>query len=99
MKQKIARGGGKLEKVQELLETARPHADNRDRHREQSENKRKGHGRNGAEAYRGATTIKVRYDSLKPGNHCPECQKGQVYHNTPGYLARIVGQAPLAATG
>ena len=58
-----------------------PTADNRDREREESENKSKGHGRNGAEAYRGATTIKVSYDSLKPG-----------------YLVRIVGQAPLAAT-
>jgi len=75
-----------------------PTADNRDRHREESENKSKGHGRNGAEAYRGATTIKVSYDSLKPGDRCPECQKGKVYHNTPGYLVRIVGQAPLAAT-
>ena len=75
-----------------------PTADNRDRHREESENKSKGHGRNGAEAYRGATTIKVSYDLLKPGDHCPECQKGKVYHNTPGYLVRIVGQAPLAAT-
>jgi transposase len=69
-----------------------------DRDREESENKSKGHGRNGAEAYRGATTIKVSYDSLKPGDRCPKCQKGKVYHNTPGYLVRIVGQAPLAAT-
>ena len=75
-----------------------PTADNRDRHREESQNNSKGHGRNGAEAYRGATTIKVSYDLLKPGDHCPECQKGKVYHNTPGYLVRIVGQAPLAAT-
>ena len=69
-----------------------------DRDREESQNKSKGHGRNGAEAYRSATTIKVSYDSLKPGDRCPECQKGKVYHNTPGYLVRIVGQAPLAAT-
>jgi transposase len=75
-----------------------PTADNRDREREESQDKSKGHGRNGAEAYRGATTIKVSYDSLKPGDRCPECQKGKVYHNTPGYLVRIVGQAPLAAT-
>ncbi|MDP2651691.1 MAG: IS66 family transposase [bacterium] len=75
-----------------------PTADNRDRNREESENKSKGHGRNGAEAYRGATRVKVSYDSLKPGDRCPECQKGKVYHNTPGYLVRIVGQAPLAAT-
>src|SRR3972149_4190653 len=75
-----------------------PTADNRDRHREESQNNSKGHGRNGAEAYRGATTIKVSYDLLKPGDHCPECQKGKVYHNTPGYLVRSVGQAPRAAT-
>ena len=75
-----------------------PTADNRDREREESQDKSKGHGRNGAEAYRGATTIKVSYDSLKPGDRCPECKKGKVYHNPPGYLVRIVGQAPLAAT-
>jgi len=66
---------------------------------EESSKKNKGHGRNRAEAYRGATRIEVRHNSLKSGDRCPECKKGKVYDSTkPGLLVRIVGQAPLAAT-
>jgi len=64
-----------------------------------SDEKRKGHGRNGAAAYSGATKITVDHESLKPGDSCPGCLKGKVYKSkTPGYLVRIVGQAPVAAT-
>jgi transposase len=61
---------------------------------------RPGHGRKGAETYQGASKIKVEHhSSLKPGNRCPECQKGKLYVlTTPGVLIRVVGQAPLAAT-
>ena len=58
-----------------------------------------GHGRNGADAYRGAERIKVQHPSLKPGDHCPKCLKGKVYpKKDPGLRIRVVGQAPLAAT-
>jgi hypothetical protein len=61
--------------------------------------KRKGHGRNGAEAYRGAKKIRVPHESLHPGDVCPECKKGKVYEmKKPGVLIRIVGQAPVEAT-
>ncbi len=60
---------------------------------------RPGHGRNGAEAYRGAHQVKIEHASLKSGNRCPGCQKGKLYVlTTPGVLIRVVGQAPLAAT-
>jgi len=62
--------------------------------------KRKGHGRNGADAYAGAKKIEVKHESLKPGDPCPEvgCE-GKVYKlPDPGVLVRIVGQAPLGAT-
>src|SRR2546422_11615105 len=37
--------------------------------------------------------------SLKPGDRCPHCQKGKVYHQAqPGVLVRVVGQAALKAT-
>jgi len=42
-------------------------------------NKAKGHGRNGAESYKAAQTIQIPHPSLKPGDHCPECQEGKVY--------------------
>lgn len=61
--------------------------------------KKPGHGRNGAEAYRGAERIQVSHASLKPGDHCPECLKGKVYEQKkPGLRIRVVGQAPIAAT-
>jgi transposase len=61
--------------------------------------KPKGHGRNGAEAYRGATRMKVRHESLKPGDPCKEkgC-KGRVSRlKKPARLLRIRGGAPLQA--
>jgi len=60
--------------------------------------KRPGHGRNGAEAYEGAVKIPVTHESLKSGDHCPECTKGKVYEVAqPGVLVRITGQAPVQA--
>ena len=59
---------------------------------------RKGHGRNGADAYRGGEQIDVPHSSLEPGSACPDCEQGRVYEvSTPGVLVRIVGRAPLHA--
>ena len=58
-----------------------------------------GHGRNGAQAYRGAQRISVSHASLHQGDRCPECQRGKVYPlHDPGLLVRMKGQAPIAAT-
>ena len=57
----------------------------------------KGHGRNGAVAYRGAERIDVRHPSLRAGDPCPACGEGTVYDKAPGVLVRITGQPPLAA--
>jgi transposase len=57
----------------------------------------KGHGRNGAEAYRGASRIVVSHPSLTAGDACPACTQGTVYDKAPGVLVRITGQPPLAA--
>jgi len=60
---------------------------------------RKGHGRNGADAYTGAVKVIVRHQSLQPGDPCPHCEHGTVYETTePGVLVRLVGQAPIQAT-
>ena len=60
--------------------------------------RRKGHGRNGADAYRGAERIPVPHESLETGDSCPECQDGTVYEMArPATLIRIVGQAPVQA--
>ena len=58
----------------------------------------KGHGRNGADAYRGASRIAVRHPSLAAGDACPACGQGTVYEKVPGVLVRIIGQPPLGAT-
>jgi len=61
--------------------------------------KAKGHGRNGADAYTGAKKVKISHPTLKPGDSCPECNKGTVYETAePGRLVRVTGQAPLNAT-
>jgi transposase len=59
---------------------------------------RPGHGRNGADAYRGAERIDVPHATLKAGDPCPACEQGTVYDKAPGVLVRITGQPPLAAT-
>jgi len=59
---------------------------------------RKGHGRNGADDYRGAEKIPVPHGSLRSGDACPDCKKGKVYEVAqPGVLVRITGQAPVHA--
>jgi transposase len=57
----------------------------------------KGHGRNGAEAYRGAARIDVPHPTLTVGDACPACGQGTLYEKAPGVLVRITGQPPLAA--
>ena len=58
-----------------------------------------GHGRNGADAYRGAEKVEIAHAKLTHGDRCPGCARGNVYtQKEPKALVRIVGQAPLAAT-
>jgi len=61
--------------------------------------KRKGHGRVPASAYRAAQHIAVDHESLRRGDSCPLCTQGRVYElAAPATLVRIVGRAPLGAT-
>lgn len=67
--------------------------DNKD---EQDEDKRKGHGRNGASQYTGVDRIFVSNLSLKPGDPCLECPKGRVYEmKSPGVVVRVTGGPPV----
>ena len=66
---------------------------------EKKREKKPGHGRNGADRYAGASRVKIRHASLKPGDPCPECGTGTAYLMAkPGVLVRFIGQPPLAAT-
>ncbi len=59
----------------------------------------KGHGRNGADDYAGATRVKVAHPDLKPDDPCPKCEDGKLYKlSEPGVEIRITGAAPLQAT-
>jgi hypothetical protein len=62
---------------------------------ESSKTPRKGHGRNGAESYPGATRRTLSHPTLKHGDRCPGCLRGKVYKmNRPGFLIRLLA-APL----
>jgi len=60
--------------------------------------KGKSHGKNGADAYKGAERIRIARDELKHGQRCPECETGKVYAKKPKVLVRITGEPPLRAT-
>jgi transposase len=62
------------------------------------ENKKKGHGRNGASAYVGAEVVYVRHKKLKAGQLCPDCKEAKIYKYRDGIEIRVKGSAPLKAT-
>jgi hypothetical protein len=58
--------------------------------------KRKGHGRNGVSEYPGAKRIHVPHGTLRPGDGCPGCHRGKVYHTgRDGVEPRITGRPIL----
>ena len=60
---------------------------------------KKGHGRNGATAYKGADKVKVAHAELTAGKPCAECLRGKMYPMAePAVLVRVTGMAPLGAT-
>jgi len=98
--------GAATEKLRNVLDKALGQND-KDKDKEQQnsqadtsgQDKPKGHGRNGADAYTGAEKVRISHQKLKPGDQCPDCNKGTVYETTePGRLVRVSGQAPLKAT-
>jgi transposase len=66
----------------------------------QSESDKKGHGRNGADAYQGATIVDVAHPELNPGDTCPaESCDGRLYEmSEPGTLLRVSGASLASAT-
>jgi len=61
--------------------------------------KRKGHGRLAADEYPGAEKVHVPHDTLRPGQRCPDCEKGVVRDtNRPAVLLRFSAQPLIKAT-
>ena len=60
----------------------------------------KGHGRCAARQYTGARWHQVSHPSLRPGQRCPQCQKGALrLQRRRGVVLRITGSPPISATG
>ena len=73
---------------------------NRNPRRNKPESKNKepnGHGRNNADAYKGAKVVDVLHPDLKPGDDCPdEYCRGKLYEmSDPGVFIQVIG-SPLA---
>jgi transposase len=62
--------------------------------------KRKGHGRNGAEDYSGAERVAVAHQSLQAGDPCPLCPAGGRLYDPrqPALFIRVVAQPIFRAT-
>ena len=58
---------------------------------------RPGHGRRGAQAYRGAQPVECRHETLAVGERCPVCGRGRLYRVAPGVDIRLDGHALLSA--
>jgi hypothetical protein len=66
---------------------------------EQAGSKARGHGKNGAAAYTGATRKKVAHETMHRGDKCLGCMRGKLYPmKEPTTLLRVHGMAPISAT-
>ena len=59
--------------------------------------RRPGHGRQGAETYRGAEHVVCHHETLAAGERCPVCGRGRLYRVAPGVEMRLDGHALLSA--
>lgn len=59
---------------------------------------RKGHGRLGAHAYDAARVVTLDELALRPGDRCPQCERGKVYDSAPRTIVKVTGQPPLLVT-
>src|SRR4029450_11713163 len=66
-------------------------------HRAAAPQGRPGHGRRGAQAYRGAQPVECRHETLAVGERCPVCGRGRLYRVAPGVDIRLDGHALLSA--
>ena len=83
--------GHKTEKTKDIKTGPKKKKDNR-------KNKVKGHGKNGADDYKGAEKIKVPHSTLQHCDPCPACDDGKLYRQLPGVVVRIKGAPPFQAT-
>ncbi|WP_448383446.1 IS66 family transposase, partial [Desulfosoma sp.] len=59
----------------------------------------KGHGRNGVDHFPGASRTVVLHETLKPGDRCPQCQRGNLYELAmPAVTLQLEGRPPVSGT-
>lgn len=87
--------GIKTETAKKLLDLAGGQNDQKPKdpkkNKKDKEKKRK-HGHKPASEYTEAKLIEVGHQTLKKGDHCPECLKGKLFQLKPGSVIRIKGQ-------
>jgi transposase len=84
--------GAKTEKTRNIRKSLKKEKTGKDE-------KAKGHGKNSADDYVAAKTVKVDHTALQHCDPCPLCLDGRLYRQTvPGVIVRINGTAPLQAT-
>lgn len=90
--------GVSTEKTAAVLKEDSKQSESEDGKKRRKPRKKKGHGRNGADAYTGATRISLVHEKLKHGDLCPCCDKGKIYkEKQPRLLIWITGKPPLHA--
>jgi transposase len=90
--------GPKTEKTRQVLGQDQAAAAPSEATTTASRPQRPGHGRNGVQKYPGARHHLVPHPQLQPGDICPDCSQGKLYRvKTPGVVARITAQPPIAA--
>lgn len=57
--------------------------------------KKKGHGKNGASAYKGLEQKKISHGDLRVGSLCPGCGKGKLYELKPCREVRLISHPPV----
>lgn len=57
----------------------------------------RGHGRKGALEYTGATVVRCDHETLRAGERCPLCGRGNLYRLPPGVELQVDGHALLSA--
>ena len=91
-----------IAKLQKLFQIQGTEAVNRNPRRKKPELKNKnpkGHGRNDADAYKGAKVVDVEHQELQPGDDCPdEHCKGKLYEmSEPGVFVQVIGNSLATA--
>lgn len=91
--------GSKTEKTQNVLKEKKKKKKKKKKPGtgESKKPKQKGHGRNKADDYTGATRVFIANTAMKAEDLCLSCEKGKVYLVTPSKIVCISGQAPIQA--